>query len=210
MPASRLDDDVTRWALAAKGGDQRAAEAFVRATQRDVHRFVANLTTSADAEDLCQETYLRAMRALVRFDARASARTWLLAIARRVAADHIRTAMRRPRTTSAGDWESVGRRDVPAGRLDEQVVLTALLADLDPARREAFVATQVLGLDYAEAAEVCGCPVGTIRSRVFRARADLIAALHADRDEPASPVSAASAVSQAGRVRAAAGLRAGR
>ena len=48
-----------------------------------------------------------------------------------------------------------------------------LLARLDADRREAFVLTQLLGLPYAEAAEVAGCPVGTIRSRVARARADL-------------------------------------
>ena len=48
---------------------------------------------------------------------------------------------------------------------------------IDPDRRVAFVLTQVVGLSYAEAAEVCDCPVGTIRSRVARARADLVARL---------------------------------
>jgi RNA polymerase sigma-70 factor (ECF subfamily) len=51
------------------------------------------------------------------------------------------------------------------------------LARLDGDRREAFVLTQLLGLPYAEAAEVAGCPVGTIRSRVARARADLVESL---------------------------------
>ncbi len=51
------------------------------------------------------------------------------------------------------------------------------MAHLEADRREAFVLTQVLGLPYAEAAEVVGCPVGTIRSRVARAREDLVAAL---------------------------------
>jgi RNA polymerase sigma-70 factor (ECF subfamily) len=51
------------------------------------------------------------------------------------------------------------------------------VGDLLPERREAFVATQVVGLSYAEAAELCDCPVGTIRSRVARARDDLVAAL---------------------------------
>ena len=49
-----------------------------------------------------------------------------------------------------------------------------------PERREAFIATQVLGLSYAEAADVCGCPVGTIRSRVARAREDLVTAYRQD------------------------------
>jgi RNA polymerase sigma-70 factor (ECF subfamily) len=57
------------------------------------------------------------------------------------------------------------------------VDLEAVLGDLDPDRREAFVLTQVLGLGYAEAAEVVGCPIGTIRSRVARARDDLVARL---------------------------------
>jgi RNA polymerase sigma-70 factor (ECF subfamily) len=55
--------------------------------------------------------------------------------------------------------------------------LSDLLTRLAPDRREAFVLTQLLGLPYAVAAEVAGCPVGTIRSRVARARADLIGSL---------------------------------
>ncbi|MEY2463136.1 MAG: polymerase sigma-70 factor, subfamily, partial [Acidimicrobiaceae bacterium] len=54
------------------------------------------------------------------------------------------------------------------------VDLAALLPSLDADRREAFVLTQIVGLSYAEAAEVCACPVGTVRSRVARARAELI------------------------------------
>jgi RNA polymerase sigma-70 factor (ECF subfamily) len=61
------------------------------------------------------------------------------------------------------------------------VVVTDLLARLDPDRREAFVLTQLLGLPYAEAAQVAGCPIGTIRSRVARARADLVDAFAEDR-----------------------------
>ena len=57
------------------------------------------------------------------------------------------------------------------------MLLRTLVDDLDADRREAFVLTQVLDLSYAEAAEVCGCPVGTIRSRVARAREDLITAM---------------------------------
>jgi RNA polymerase sigma-70 factor (ECF subfamily) len=198
MFAPRLDDDVTRWALAAKGGDRDAAEAFVRATQHDVRRFVAHLSSAAEAEDLSQETYLRAMRALRTFDARASARTGLLATARGVAPHPGGAPRRRPRSGAGPDWETVARRGAAGTGFDDGVVLTALLRDLEPTRREAFIATQVLGLDYAEAAEVCGCPIGTIRSRVFRARADLIAAMRADRDEPPAAVPR----SAAGRMRA--------
>jgi RNA polymerase sigma-70 factor (ECF subfamily) len=168
------DAAVTAWALAAGRGDRAALTAFVRATQRDVLRFVAHLSSQAEAEDLAQETYLRALPSLPRFQAESSARTWLLAIARRVAADAVRRARRRPRTDGVADWEAVGHA---AAARDGDVVLRLLVAQLDPDRREAFVLTQVLGLGYADAAEVCGCPIGTIRSRVARARADLADAL---------------------------------
>ena len=55
-----------------------------------------------------------------------------------------------------------------------EVDLRLLLAGLDDDRRQAFVLTQVLGLSYAETADACGCPIGTIRSRVARAREDLL------------------------------------
>jgi RNA polymerase sigma-70 factor (ECF subfamily) len=60
------------------------------------------------------------------------------------------------------------------------LLVRMLLDGLEPNRRDALVLTQVLGLSYAEAAEVFGCPLGTIRSRVARAREDLIAAAHRD------------------------------
>jgi RNA polymerase sigma-70 factor (ECF subfamily) len=110
--------------------------------------------------------------------ATATARTWLLSIARRVAADAVRAAGRRPRTTGVIDWDSVAARTGAVRRAgDEAVLLAQLVAALHPDRHEAFVLTQVLDLSYAEAAQVCGCPVGTIRSRVARAREDLVQAL---------------------------------
>ena len=98
------DDEVTRLALAAKAGDRPRPPRSSRPPSADVRRFLAHLADPGDLDDLSQETYLRAMGALARFDARASARTWLLAIARRVAADHVRLAMRRPRQSPAPDW----------------------------------------------------------------------------------------------------------
>jgi len=173
------DAMITEWALAAKAGDRAAAAAFIRATQHQVHRFLAHLVHAREADDLTQETYLRAMRSLRRFAGRSSARTWLFAIARRVAVDHTRTVTARPRTADVDDWELVADavRADSSPRFEEQVELSHLLQRLSPERRMAFVATQVLGLSYAEAAEVCDCPIGTVRSRVARARDDLIAAL---------------------------------
>jgi RNA polymerase sigma-70 factor, ECF subfamily len=177
----RPDDElITAWARAAGRGDRAALVAFVRATQRDVLRFVSHLADPGQAEDLAQETYLRAVGALPRFEATASARTWLLSIARRAAADAVRAAVRRPRTTGVSDWDALATR-TGAVRVasDEAVLLGQLVAALDPDRRDAFVLTQVLDLSYAEAAQVCACPAGTIRSRVARAREDLVAALDA-------------------------------
>ncbi|HEY0168179.1 MAG TPA: sigma-70 family RNA polymerase sigma factor [Jatrophihabitans sp.] len=171
MPPPEQDlDAITLSALRARAGDSEAATAFVRACQGDVWRLCAHLGSPRDAEDLTQETFARAFSSLHRFAGRSSARTWLLSIARRVCADAIRT--RRP-CTPVAELEPPGRGADPA----ETVSLRMLLDSLDPPFREAFTLTQVLGLSYAEAAEVVGCPVGTIRSRVARARDALVAGL---------------------------------
>jgi RNA polymerase sigma-70 factor (ECF subfamily) len=166
-------DQVTEDAVAAAGGDRVALARMVRATQADVWRFCAHLAEPTSADDLTQEVYVRAMRALPGFRADASARTWLLAIARRTVADHIRARTRRRDVAATGP--SFPQAVVTAA--DEHVVLRAMVAALAPERRLAFELTQVLGLSYAEAAQVCRCPVGTIRSRVARARGDLIVGL---------------------------------
>jgi RNA polymerase sigma-70 factor (ECF subfamily) len=180
----RCDDaEVTRLALEARDGDRSATEAFVRATQADVWRFVAHLAGDLQlADDLAQETYLRALPGLGRFQARSSARTWLLSIARRVVADHIRSVKVRPRLKGCDDWQAVAERAQhhSGPGFAEGVVLNDVVASLDPERGAAFLLTQTLGLSYADAAEVCGCPVGTIRSRVARAREDLVELLRAD------------------------------
>lgn len=169
------DEAITDWAVAAQAGDRNAAAAFVRATSEQLRRVLTYLGDRHETDDLVQETYLRAFAALPRYAGQAPARLWLLSIARRVAADHVRRAQRRPRTTRLDNHIGAERPGNPSAA--DRVELSQAIAALDPDRREAFVLTQVLGLTYAEAAEVCGCAVGTIRSRVFRARADLLATL---------------------------------
>jgi RNA polymerase sigma-70 factor (ECF subfamily) len=169
-------DPVTALAVAARDGDPSAASSLVRATQAEVWRFVAALAGSAHADDLTQDTYLRAFRALPVFAAESSARTWLLAIARRACADHVRATVQARRL----GVRISGRVDDGADPADA-VVSADLLRRLPAERRVAFVLTQVLGLSYAEAAAVEDIPVGTIRSRVARARADLVAAVVAAR-----------------------------
>jgi RNA polymerase sigma-70 factor (ECF subfamily) len=171
-------DELQRIAADAADGDPLAAAALVRATQSDVWRLCLALGDQDTADDLTQETYLRAFGSLHRFEGRSSVRTWLLTIARRVCADAVRSRRRRRLTLvrDDADLETLGAGD-GADRVAEGAAVTDLLARLDPDRREAFVLTQLLGLPYAEAAEVAGCPVGTIRSRVARARGDLIDSL---------------------------------
>ncbi|WP_244184811.1 RNA polymerase sigma factor SigC [Mycobacterium scrofulaceum] len=176
MIASSDDEAVTELALAAARGNDRALEAFIKATQRDVWRFVTYLSDAGSADDLTQETFLRAIGAIERFSGRSSARTWLLSIARRVVADHIRHVQSRPRAALGADPEHVLRGDRHARGFEDLVEVTTMIASLTPEQREALLLTQLLGLPYADAAAVCGCPVGTIRSRVARARDALLAA----------------------------------
>ncbi|MFI9530517.1 MULTISPECIES: sigma-70 family RNA polymerase sigma factor [Micromonospora] len=161
--------------MAARSGDPAAQAAFVRLTQAEVWRFAAALVDPDSADDLTQETYLRALRALPSFQGRSSARTWLLGIARRACADHLRTVVRRRRLDDrlAAHAHTDDPHPDPSGHLGA----TDLVRRLAPERRGAFVLTQVLGLSYAEAAAVEGVPVGTIRSRVARARSELLDAV---------------------------------
>ena len=148
-------------------------------TQRDVWRLVAHLAGVGVADDLTQEVYLRTLRSLPGFEGRSSARTWLLSIARRTVVDHIRAAVARPSIAWSADYQLASDADrytehARSAGFEDVVELNVMLAALAPERREALLLTQVLGLSYAEAAEVVGCPIGTIRSRVARAREDLI------------------------------------
>jgi RNA polymerase sigma-70 factor (ECF subfamily) len=177
-------DELERVAADAAAGDPLAAATLVRATQSDVWRLCAALGDRESADDLTQETYLRAFGSLRRFQGRSSVRTWLLVIARRVCADAVRSRRRRRLTLVRDDaeLEALTAPDT-ADHVAEGAAVADLLARLDGDRREAFVLTQLLGLPYAEAAEVVGCPVGTIRSRVARARADLVHSLAGVKDD---------------------------
>jgi RNA polymerase sigma-70 factor (ECF subfamily) len=163
-------DELGALAADAAGGDPLAAAALVRGTQSDVWRLCAALGDPGSADDLTQETYLRAFGSLHRFEGRSSVRTWLLSIVR---------SRRRRRLALVREEVDLAALPAPGGSdpVGEGAGVADLLTRMDPDRREAFVLTQLLGLSYAEAAEVAGCAVGTIRSRVARGRADLIASL---------------------------------
>jgi RNA polymerase sigma-70 factor, ECF subfamily len=162
------DEQIVR---AAAAGDRVALAAFVRDTQDHVWRYCAYLGRGDDVADLVQETYVRALRAFPRFEGRTSGRVWLLSIARRVCADAVRSAQRRRAL------EARWRRERRPVSTSETVTLEMLVDSLAPERREAFVLTQVVGLPYEAAAQVCRVPIGTIRSRVARAREELQASI---------------------------------
>lgn len=171
------DERVTELALRAGRGDKKALTAFIRATQDDVWRLLAHLGGIETADDLTQETYLRVMSALPRFAARSSARTWLLSLARRAWIDNIRHERARPRKSATEYEDAAATFAAPGadqGNWSEWMDVRSLIDDLPAERREALILTQVLGYSYQEAARITDVRVGTIRSRVARARKDLI------------------------------------
>jgi RNA polymerase sigma-70 factor (ECF subfamily) len=168
-------DELTQLAIAARRGDAQTMTAFIRAGQRQVWSLCAHLVDQESADDLTQETYLRVFRALPSFRQESSARTWLLSIARRACMDELRQRTRRRRQETLVLGLDANEPATPGEA--EQVEIRELLDHLPLERRDAFVLTQILGLTYEDAARTCDCPVGTIRSRVARARVDLIEAL---------------------------------
>ncbi len=90
-------DEITELAVAAGAGDRVAMTTFVRRTQAEVWRVCSHLGDADNADDLTQETYLRALPALAGFRGESSARTWLLSIARRTCADAVRSRTRHRR-----------------------------------------------------------------------------------------------------------------
>ena len=171
-------DELTDLLLAARDGDRAALAAVIRSAQPEIWRMASHLVAPGEADDVTQETFLRVWRSLPSFRGDASARTWLLAIARRTCADAVRARGRWRRLV--GMLGSAATTEIDDGP-EAAFGLTDLVARLEFDPRAAFVLTQVLGCSYQEAAAICDVPVGTIRSRVARARAQLIEQVRADR-----------------------------
>ncbi|MGN6694190.1 MAG: sigma-70 family RNA polymerase sigma factor [Aquihabitans sp.] len=177
--AIRGDEDLTQLAVRAAEGDRAAEEAFVARTLDDVWRYCRHLVGPEHADDATQAAYLRALRSLGNFRGESSAKTWLIGVARNTCLDLRRTLARRNRLDERLEAQPLAPGDdLHSERLP--VELDELLGQLAPERREAFVLTQLLGFPYDAAADVTGVPIGTIRSRVARARADLLALVGAD------------------------------
>lgn len=132
-----------------------------------------------DAEDLCQTAWLEAIRSLPTYRAKGSFRAWLHAIALNL---H-RGALRRAQLdTVALDPDYIlGRPDDDPShiveRQEEAASVRAAIQRLDPAQREVFILHELQGIRYREIAQILGCPVGTVKSRLHRAVAALRAEL---------------------------------
>jgi RNA polymerase sigma-70 factor, ECF subfamily len=172
------DEDVlARFADASLPRSRREAafhELVTRYRRRLFSVCVRVLRSPQDAEDAVQETFVRLARGAADFRGDAKVSTWLYRIARNVCTDHVRYDARRP-STPVDDVASV--HDAPdvdelAAR-DTAMVLRDALAKLDEGSRTVLLLVAVDGLSYEEAAEATGLAVGTVKSRVSRARVRL-------------------------------------
>jgi len=177
-------DDVTL--ARAQRGDESAWRALVERYQRPVFALLSRMLSPVArrdlVEDLAQETFLRAFRALASFDRAASGRlsSWLLTIATRLALDELR----RRRVPAEALQPVHFQAAAPAGP-DRRLLaagLTRAVEALSPDHRAVILLREVHGLDYEEIAAALAISVGTVRSRLSRARAELRAALPEGRD----------------------------
>lgn len=175
MTTGREDDDAAADELGrrARAGDADAFDLLCRALRDDVWRYAMSLLGDREqAFDATQDTFLRLVSGIRRWRGDAPVRVFTLVIARRAVADLLRRETRRRRLAAPDELP-----EVPAAARTGTVEVHELIGQLDHDQRQAFVLTQLVGLRYDEAAEVAGVAVGTIRSRVSRARATLIDAI---------------------------------
>lgn len=166
---------------AAAAGDLDAFEALVREYEQPVWRFLRHLVRDPGlAEDLAQETFLRAYRNLDGFAHQSRFSTWLFQIARNAGIDALRKRDRGARLLEVVPVAETCPS--PEGGAE----LAAALDALSPKRREALLVVEVLGYRYREAAVILGVPEGTVKSRIHQAREQLAAWLHADPGEAGS------------------------
>lgn len=164
----------------AQQGDQPAFAEMIRRYQRPVLRFCARMTGSAeDAEDIAQEVFIRLYRSLDRLTPQSGFSTVLFCIARNAALNHLRGRARQARKLAAyGDALSRAKTSgpCPPKGLREQELqqqLEEAIQQLDPEYREALLLRVFEGFDYAAIGKIVGCPIGTVRSRLARAREQL-------------------------------------
>jgi RNA polymerase sigma-70 factor, ECF subfamily len=168
-------------------GDQRAFELLVIKYQRRIERLIGRMVRDVDlVQDIAQETFIRAYRALGNFRGEAQFYTWLYRIAVNSAKKALMDLKRDPlvvdaaRRSSGDDEDESPRSDddlhtteTPDSALAAKQIaeaVNAALEDLPEELRQAVTLREMEGLSYEEIAEAMNCPIGTVRSRIFRAR----------------------------------------
>jgi len=164
-------------------GDKRAFELLVTKYQRRISRLLSRMIRDpTDIEDVAQEAFIKAYRALPNFRGESAFYTWLYRIAINTAKNHFAAQGRRAPTVAANDFEDQENGE-DAGRMSETATPDSLyqskqvglavnraIDQLPPDLRTAIVLRELEGLSYDEIAAAMNCPVGTVRSRIFRAR----------------------------------------
>lgn len=172
-------------------GDKRAFELLVSKYQRRIFRLLSRfIRDAAEVEDVAQEAFIKAYRALPGFRGESAFYTWLYRIAINTAKNHLASQGRQIRVTSTdveGDEgerfdESEAMQDVETPDsvlLSRQVgeAVNRAIDRLPEELRNAIVLREIEGLSYEEIAEAMNCPIGTVRSRIFRAREAIAAEL---------------------------------
>lgn len=163
----------------SKSGDIPAFEVLVRKYQDRLHNALTRfLGDTSSSQDVAQEAFLKAYLRIREFRGDSQFYTWLYVIARNLAMSHRRSPARRARPASLDEDLAVEGRggDDPVHRAmsrdRERLVQEALLA-LDPDQRWIVVMRDIDGRDYEEIAQTTGVPVGTVKSRLHRARMQL-------------------------------------
>lgn len=166
-----------------QNGDKRAFDLLVLKYQRRVMRLLSRLINNhSDIEDVAQETFIKAYRALPNFRGDSAFYTWLYRIAINTANNWLTSQQRRPQTMDLvknqenetfNPIDSLTDVNTPDALLASQQIAQTVnqaLQELPPDLRTAITLREIEGLSYAEIAQTMDCPVGTIRSRIFRAR----------------------------------------
>lgn len=181
---ARMGKDVSDDELVARtqAGDKVAFDLLVRKYQYRVTKLVSRYVSDSEALDVAQETFIKAYRALKGFRGNSAFYTWLYRIAINTAKNHLVARGRRPANQDIdvadaelyGHTERLSHSDTPeALLLGEEVQNTVLRAihELPSDLRTAILLREIEGLSYEDIAEAMDCPIGTVRSRIFRARA---------------------------------------
>lgn len=185
-PEGPSPSDVAAWIERAKGGDQEAFGELVRAYSSRVYAVVYRMVSNEqDARELAQLAWVKAWQRIASFQADAQFFTWLYRIAVNTTLDHLRQRKRQrevsvdevPAGEEARETEwPAATEDTPAhalARSEFREAFDRALAELSPDHRAALVLREVEGQSYQQIAEVLGCRIGTVMSRIFYARREL-------------------------------------